>query len=52
MANSSSIYSKPFMVFFYVALALVMTSSANADYSINAPDGRMIHLKEGTFQPD
>jgi len=52
MANSTSIYSKPLVVFFYVALVMVMSTSASADYSINAPDGRMIHLKEGTFQPD
>ena len=52
MSNSTSIYSKPLVVFFYVALVMVMSTSASADYSINAPDGRMIHLKEGTFQPD
>ena len=34
------------------ALVLLATGVVSADYSINSPDGRLIHLKEGTFQPD
>ena len=34
------------------ASVLLATGLVSADYSINSPDGRLIHLKEGTFQPD
>jgi hypothetical protein len=27
-------------------------ANASAEYLMNTPDGRMVHLKEGTFQPD
>lgn len=34
------------------ASMLFICTPASAEYFINSPDGRMLHLKEGTFQPD
>ena len=44
--------SKNIFVMTTFALVLLATGVVSADYSINSPDGRLIHLKEGTFQPD
>ena len=51
MTNLKPLYKSTVFVF-YIVLAFFVSTPAVADYSINAPDGRMIHLKEGTFQPD
>ena len=51
MSNSKFV-NKKIVFIFSILLTIFLSSQAAADYSINAPDGRMIHLKEGTFQPD
>ena len=48
----SNTMRKKAVAIFSIILTLFLSTSVCADYSINAPDGRMIHLKEGTFQPD
>jgi mono/diheme cytochrome c family protein len=52
MTTLNMLRRKTLFVAIPFALALLVASVVSADYSINAPDGRLIHLKEGTFQPD
>ncbi len=52
MDNLNTICRQVYGTCFSLFLVFLISSTANADYYINAPDGRMIILKEGTFQPD
>jgi len=40
------------MIKFLITFFLLIPSLVSAEYIMNAPDGRRLHLKEGTFQPD
>ena len=40
------------MIKLILTFLLLLPSLVSAEYIMNAPDGRRLHLKEGTFQPD
>ena len=40
------------MIKFLITFFLLIPSLVSAEYIMNASDGRRLHLKEGTFQPD